>query len=212
VKRLLVIAICLIALTGCAASSTGSYRGIRVAEEGKWEFTPYIGVPFDVAGVKIANGISERSELELGVFTLGANVGGKYLVLDERTADDFMSLAIGGGVNVPLNSIRATNFDLNLIGGKTFGKYTEGTPPGNVYLGLGARYFPLGAQMPIPSDNVIRLGDPFITGLLMGGRIFVGGEIPVGARFMLTPEVAFITLGHPGGGWGNIGLGFTIRP
>ena len=198
VKRLLVMTICLVALTGCFAR-TGSYRGIRVAEEGKFEFTPYVGYT-DIAGVKVAYGTFERSEIDFGLFVsdtggfrpaVGADIGAKYLLLDEKTSDDSISLAIGSRVNVPFYGptgavLSNSSLDLDLIGGYTFGEYTEDSIPGNIYLGLGPR---------------VRI--PFL------GRIFVGGEIPISPNLIITPELSALLIPFP---YPSAGIGFTFRP
>jgi hypothetical protein len=213
-KRLLAMVVCLAALSGCAV---GSYRGIRVAEAGKWEFTPYVGFT-DIVGVKTAYGISERSELELGISAAfhtssggaAAKVGGKYLILDEKTSDDFISLAMHSSINVLLTtsfprSVLDSTLDLDLIGGKTFGKYTKDSLPGNIYLGLGSKIHPSGVSLQYRSSDTILV------------RIFLGSEIPFGTKFMLTPELAlmsrstlyytsFAPIVIP-----NIGVGFTFR-
>ena len=195
----LYLAFLLVILNGCLF---GSYRGIRVADKGKWEFTPHVGYPFDLAGIKITNGIFERSEIDIGSYlstgAIGVSAGGKYLILDEKTSNDFMSLAISGRSGIATASsvsfINTFNIDLELIGGVTFGEYTEESLPGNIYLGLGPRYFPF--------------GDPFSGGRIVE-RIFIGGEIPFGTTFILTPEVSIIPriLIVP-----NLGIGLTIRP
>ena len=212
-KRLLVTIVFLIALTGC---TIGSYRGIRVAEKGKWEYTPYIG---ENLGVKFAYGVLERSEVEFGLFVVGASVGGKYLILDEKTSDDFMSLAISGGANAPILSfgsgfiipvpklgLEFLNLDLSLIGGKTFGEYTEDNLPGNTYLGLGVRYFPIiGALIPVSGRQ----------NFVIAGRGFVGGEIPISTEFMLTPELSLvypIGVNLPFPLIPTYGLGLTFKP
>jgi hypothetical protein len=216
---LLVMVVCLAALSGCAV---GSYRGIRVAEEGKWEFTPYVGLPSDGVGIKIATGISERSEVWFGTSTsytpgyitfipgAAADAGGKYLILDEKTSNDFMSLAIGGGGNFFIPAIDYSSLDLEIIGGKTLGKYTEDNLPGNVYLGLGVRGYPLfeGGYSYVWSRKSV------------GWRIFTGGEIPFGTEFVLTPELALLLIVpriYPCPPWCsglifNAGVGFTFRP
>ena len=114
-RRILVLAVCSIVLTGCGI---GSYRGrgIRIAEKDKWETTTHVEsslpLPIPGAGVKVDTGISERSELEFGVIPLnyvsdsvlgvGTDVGGKYLIFDEKISNDFMSLAIGSRIIIPL--------------------------------------------------------------------------------------------------------------
>lgn len=220
-KRILVSAFCLIVLTGCFAR-TGSFRGIRVAEEGKVEFTPYVGNT-DIVGMKIAFGIFERSEIDLGLFATGlgiqvaaagVDIGGKYLILDEKTSDDPMSLAIGSRANVsffPGGSAlvrgESLSLDLEFIGGKTFGDYTEDNLPGNTYLGLGLRFLPL----------LFDRYSAFDVYLIPQGRMFIGGEIPINTKLIVTPEISSVITFPPLIPAGSFfispsaGIGFTFR-
>jgi hypothetical protein len=151
------------------------------------------------------------------IFGVTASVGGKYLILDEKTSNDSISLAIGGNANVNLShayfpaSLLFSNLDLKLIGGKSFGKYTEDSLPGNIYLGLGSRIIPISLLRDAQLKPTV--------------GILLGGEIPLNifnTKVALAPELDLLILPFypplypdrtvtfrfiP-----NVGIGFTFRP
>ncbi len=86
-------------LYGCA--SMGSYRVTRLPEDGNWEITPFVGYP-DIMWMKFYYGIGDRGEFGFGIFSFGANIEGKVLILDEKSANNFMSLALDVGANNPV--------------------------------------------------------------------------------------------------------------
>ena len=258
-KRFFLIAACSFALIGCA---TGAYRGIRIVEEGKWEFTPYLELsPLGVyttssqnntssqastpyppsAGIKVVNGIFERSEIGFGSFMLlppsgssislvGVEAGAKFLILDEKTEADFMSLAVHGGASAPFLSLgsntmilprleRGLVFDLDVIAGKTFGKYKEDSFPANIYLGLGPR-----VSIGLLSSSSQGFPEKATDAIL--ARLFIGGEIPLVTNIILTPEMSLLLTQQfsspfvflPGSSTKisyiipNLGIGVTFRP
>ena len=221
--KLLGVLICLIVVfgfSGCASAVIGSYRGARIADRGKWVRTTCFGFP-DYISVKFNRGLTDRTELGLGIFMVGGNAEWKTLILDEKKANNAITLATKVGANIPVFPV-LSSIGLSLIAEKTLWSYRENSISSiSVYCGTEVKYIPVGKMIYFYPHTFYHEGEQYTdwfkevnTGYTPGG-VFIGSKILLKSltlgkehldNVFLIVEIGYLYPGNQP----NFGAGITI--